>query len=181
MENASVLNALLTRRSTRAYQQRAVERPLLEKIVEAGRHAPSASNRQVWHFTAVTNAQKLEALANAAHTALRESGRELADDYCCTYHAPALILVTLPRGYAFLKEDGACALQNLFLAAHALGLGSCWINQFGATCNHPLVRQALTDVGIPADHDVCGCAAIGYIAKETPLRPRAENAYHFVP
>ena len=181
MENASVLNALLTRRSTRAYQQRAVERPLLEKIVEAGRHAPSASNRQLWHFTVVTDPQKLDQLARAAHAALREGGRELADDYYCTYHAPTLIIVTFPRDYAFAKEDGACALQTLFLAAHALGLGSCWINQLGATCNHPSVRKALSELGVPADHDVCGCAAIGYIAKETPLRPRAENSYHFVP
>ena len=181
MENTSVLNALLTRRSTRAFQQLPVQQPLLEKIVEAGRYAPSASNRQLWHFTVVTNPQKLDQLADAARIALREGGRELPDDFYCTYHAPVLILVTFPKDHAFLKEDGACALQNIFLAAHALGLGSCWINQFGATCNHPLVRKALTDVGIPEDHAVCACAAIGHIAKETPLRPRAENAYHFVP
>lgn len=179
MENDVIMNALLTRRSTRAYLKEAVDRASLEQIVQAGCYAPSASNRQLWHFTVVTKAEQLDQLTAAARTSLLEDGRDVPEDYCCTYNAPALIIVSFPKDYPFLKEDGACALQNIFLAAHALGLGSCWINQFGATCNHSQLRAILTVVGVPQNHDVCGCAAIGHIAQETPFRPRAEDTMHF--
>lgn len=180
MENLAILDALLTRRSTRAYEATPVERGALERIVEAACYAPSGMNRQLWHFTVVTNPEKLDALTGAVRTALSDAGRDVADDYCCTYHAPALIIVSLPKSHGFLKEDGACALQTIFLAAHGLGLGSCWINQLSSTSDHPALRKVLTAIGVPADHGICGCAAIGHIATPTPVKPRAEGSFHFV-
>lgn len=181
MTDNPVMQALKGRRSTRVYDSRPVEKALLEQIVEAGRYAPSASNQQKWHFTVVTCPKALDQLAAAAEVAMRQAGRELPENYRCNYHAPALIIVSLPSDYAFLREDGACALQNMFLAAHSLGLGSCWINQFGnATGKHPAVREALDAVGVPEDHAVCGCAAVGYGKAPTPLRPRVQGNVHFV-
>ena len=60
--------------------------------------------------------------------------------------------------------DCACAMQNIFLAAKSLGIGSCWINQLGQTCDDPDVRAFLTKLGIPENHRVYGCAALGYAA-----------------
>ena len=60
--------------------------------------------------------------------------------------------------------DCACAMQNIFLAAKSLGIGSCWINLLGQTCDDPDVRAFLTKLGIPENHRVYGCAALGYAA-----------------
>ena len=71
-------------------------------------------------------------------------------------------------------------MENLLLMATELGLGSCWINQIRECCDDPKVRALLTEYGVPEDHIVICSAAIGYIAKETPAKPRKEGIVSFV-
>ena len=80
--------------------------------------------------------------------------------------------------HAFL--DGSAAMENLLLTAESLGLGSCWINQVRDTCDDPEVRALLTSYGVPEDHIVICSAAIGYIAKETPAKPRKDGTVTFI-
>ena len=70
-------------------------------------------------------------------------------------------------------------MQNMLLMAQNLGLGSCWINQIRECCDEPEVRELLTSYGVPKDHIVICSAAIGYIEKETPAKPRMENTISF--
>ena len=58
-------------------------------------------------------------------------------------------------------EDNACALENIFLAAHSFCIGSVWINQLRDICEEEEVRDILTDWGIPENHQVFGMAALG--------------------
>ena len=58
----------------------------------------------------------------------------------------------------------------MFLAAHSLGIGSCWINQLGAACDEPGFRAVLTGLGVPPVNYVYGCGAFGF-AEETPGAP----------
>lgn len=58
--------------------------------------------------------------------------------------------------------DAGCAMQNIMLMAHSLGVASCWINQMKDTNGDPAVRALLDGYGVPADHDVQCCAALGY-------------------
>jgi len=120
--------AILTRRSIRRYARRAVSREQLEKILEAARWAPSAGNLQPWVFVVATSAQTKAALAAAAY------GQGFVAD------APAVIGVAAapPEDSAygrrgrelFCLQDTAAAVQNALLAAHALGLGACWVGAF---------------------------------------------------
>lgn len=71
-------------------------------------------------------------------------------------------------------------MENLLLMATDLGLGSCWINQLRECCDDPKVRALLTEYGVPEDHIVVCSAAVGYIAKETPAKPRKEGLVSFV-
>ena len=71
-------------------------------------------------------------------------------------------------------------MGNLMNAAHALGLGSCWINQVRDQCDVPAVRALLTEYGTPEDHIVTCSAAIGYIAKETQPHERREGVCNIV-
>ncbi len=175
----TAIECMLTRRSTRSFKPDVPDRALIEKIVEAGLYAPSAMNEQPWRFTVVTNSEKLAEINAAVKSYFAESGdaklvsRAADKDYCCYYNAPVLIIVSCAGDARYPVEDASCALQNIFLAAHSLGLGSCWINQLGhGACDHSAVRKLLDGFGIPHCDKVYGCAAIGYIKAETETKPR---------
>ena len=157
MTNEVILN-ILTRRSVRAFQERPVEREKIDAILRCAVHAPSAMNRQTWHFSAVLNPEKIQKLAAAMGSALGSESYNL-------YRPAALIIPSNETG--LIKTwDNACALENIFLAAHSLGVASVWINQGTDTCDDPGVRAVLTELGVPKSHMVYGMAALGYAAAE---------------
>ena len=71
-------------------------------------------------------------------------------------------------------------LENIFLAATSLNIGSCWINQLSDTQDVDEVRNILNKMGIPHNHQVVGCASIGYVNQETPTKDKNENRIHIV-
>ena len=72
--------------------------------------------------------------------------------------------------------DCACAIENMFLAAHSLGIGSCWINQLGTTCDDPEVREFISSLGVPENNKVYGCVALGYADPKISLREKMVKA-----
>lgn len=173
-----VLQTIKARRSVRSYTEQQVSEEDLNLILEAACHAPSGMNYQTWHFTAIRNAELLEqlnekikgAFAKSDDPRLQERGH--SQTYCCYYHAPTLIIVSNEPTQWWAGMDCACALQNIFLAAKSLGIGSCWINQLGQTCDDPDVRAFLTELGIPENHRVYGCAALGYQPADAPMKEK---------
>lgn len=116
-----ILDLIKSRRSIRKYLDRPVDDVLVEKILEAGRWAPSGLNNQPWRFVIIKNRTTANALAG-----------------CTTYghivkDAPLLIAVFLNRDtmYDHTKDTQACgaAIQNMLLAAHGLGLGAVWLGE----------------------------------------------------
>lgn len=86
--------------------------------------------------------------------------------------APTLVIVSNEPTQWWAAMDCACALENIFLAAKSLGIGSCWINQLGQTCDDPDVRAFLTKLGVPESHKVYGCAALGYAPADAPVKEK---------
>ncbi|MBE6642276.1 MAG: nitroreductase family protein [Clostridia bacterium] len=154
------IKCLLERRSIRSFTDRKIEKNDLETIVKAAYHAPSAMNRQLCRFTVVQNAEVIEALAQCLRVKL---GR---DEGYCFYRPNAVILCSTPRDNAHGIEDCAVAMENIMLAAHALGIGSVWINQFKGVCDDPGVRAELNKIGVPENNLVWGMAALGYAADD---------------
>ena len=176
MKTNPVLDAIRNRRSVRTYDPRPLPADVLATIVEAGTLAPTGMNAQTVHFTVIQDAEKLHELNRLIRTALiRYEGRQLNEDYCCYYDAPVLVIASNePTRTGGM--DCACALQNMFLAAHSLGIASCWINQLSYTCDAPEVRAYLKRLGVPTVHKVYGCAALGYNGgKEPAAHPRKEG------
>lgn len=182
-----VLRNIHARRSIRKYQDKQVPRDVLEQIIEAGLRAPSAMNRQPWHLTVVrgrAHTDRINAELKAAVGRMPENrykslvGKE---SYYAGYKAPTLILVSADPAASLMGEaDCACLLQNIFLAAHSLGVGSCWINQLGSVCGEPGFRALLDSLGVPSANFVYGTAALGYAAddanpKEPPRRQGTVN------
>lgn len=173
-----ILKNIKSRRSVRAYTGQQVSTEDLAAILEAAAYAPSGMNLQTWHFTAIQNTSVLEelnerikgAFAKSDDPRLQERGH--SQTYCCYYHAPTLVIVSNEPTQWCASMDCACALQNIFLAAHSLGIGSCWINQLGQTCDDPEVRAFLTKLGVPENHRVYGCAALGYAPADITFKEK---------
>ena len=162
---SQTLETIKTRRSVRSYQDKPLPKNDLEQILTAGLYAPSANNTQNWQFTVVQDADKLTKLQKAVGTALGNPG------YHRFYNAPVLVIVSSPVDYSHAMADCSCALENIFLAAHELGIDSVWINQLTDTYDNPEVRAVLNGFGVPENHQVCGCAALGY-AVNAPAKDR---------
>lgn len=149
------MQTILTRRSTRKFKIQEIPQADLDQILQAALFAPSGMSKQTWQFTVVKSREKIQKLAEAAGRVL---GRENYD----MYQPEILIIPSNQRDNHHGKEDNACALENIFLAAHSLGIGSVWINQLQGICDEPFIREILDSFGIPEDHIVYGMAALGY-------------------
>ena len=157
-----ILKNIKTRRSCRKFRNEMVSNEILDEIISAGLYAPSAMNTQLWQITVVKNDEKIVSLQKAVAKALDRP------DYHRFYSAPVFIIVTVPEDYRHGAVDTACVLENMFLAAHSLGVASVWINQLRDSCNDSEVRALMTSFGIPENHVCFGCAAIGYADCELP-------------
>ena len=149
------LETILTRRSTRKFLCKPIPEEEMELIVQAALHAPSAKGLQTWQFTVVRNREKIQKLATAIREVLDRKGYNM-------YEPEALVIPSNLKESPYGREDDACAMENMFLAAHSMGIGSVWINQLQGICDEPSVRQVLTSLGIPENHVVYGLAALGY-------------------
>jgi len=151
-----ILEAIKGRRSIRKYKEEPISEEQVMQILEAGRWAPSRGNSQPWKFIALKNAQGLTALAEAIPT-----GKFLAE-------APLGIAVAInPNASKHPEQEGAAAIQNMLLAAYALGLGACWISVYGTDCEEK-VKQILQ---VPDREWLLSVVSIGHPA-ETPERGR---------
>ena len=187
-----VLEAICARRSTRSFKDSPVPADLLEAILNAAIWAPTGGNRQSWRFTAIVHPEAMRALNAAAREACKTFVPD--DDYPPKKHlqqaagdpdyvltpAPVLVIASNKSDYPNAMADCASALQNMFLAAHSLGLGSCYINAPHWLEKNPVLREFLFTLGIPKEHTICGSAAIGYIDNPSPIPPRNPDVIHIV-
>ena len=168
-----VMENILTRRSVRAFLEKEIPMEELEQIVKAGAYAPSAMNRQTWKFTVLTDREKIGKLAALMAEKLGRADYNM-------YQPQVLIIPSNEKDYALGKEDNACALENIFLAAHSFGIGSVWINQMRDVCDDEEIRALLTEWEIPENHCVYGMAALGYAAHEGKKDVQKKGEIHFV-
>ena len=188
----SIHEIIRERRAIRRYEDRPVPTSLLHRLLESATWAPSAHNRQPWRFAVITAFAAKERLAQAMGARLRQD--RLADgdppeaieqDVTRSYNritsAPVLIIVCLSMAdmdqypderrrhneWVMATQSTAMAAQNLWLAAHAEGLGACWL--CAPLFVPDLVRATM---GLPDDWEPQGLLTLGYPA-ETRTKSRA--------
>jgi len=166
-----IREAIYTRRSIRAYQNKPVDRALIEQCIEAAVQAPTAMNAQPWSFAVIQDAAVLKDLSDRTKAHLLavmdkmpalEGYRETIEnpDFSVFYNAPALIIICArPDAGPAPTTDCATAAQNLMLTARSLGLGSCWIGFAGMYLSS---AEAKRQFGIPEDYRVEAPIIIGY-------------------
>ena len=155
------IKTILSRRSCRAFTEEFVSESDIQQILDCALASASGMGRQTWQFTAVMNREKIQALCGAVGKALGREGYNM-------YNPDVLIITSNEKDSKFREVDNACAMENIYLASESLGLGCVWINQLLDCFDNPEVRKILEDFGVPANHGVYGCAAIGYKA-QNPL------------
>ena len=160
---------LLTRRSIRSYRPDMLPREVIEKIAEAGTYAPTGMNRQTPIIVAVTNKELRDRMS-------RLNAAVLNMDSDPFYGAPVVLVVLAERSAPNHVYDGSLVMANLMLAAHAMGVGSCWINRAREVFDTDEGKAILRDLGIEGDYEGVGNCILGYTEGEEPqAKPRKEN------
>lgn len=175
-DSESVLDAIENRRSIREFVERLIAQEHLHAILKAGSQAPSAGNRQPWRFFVVENRRVRFEIAHAMDEALREDRLEtnhrLTEAEKSSVHysaraieqAPILVLVYYVTHDAVseaaysssdMQSIGAC-MQNMALAAHALGISSVWL------CDVTYVEQQINELVEVGDLALAAALALGY-------------------
>lgn len=177
----SVIEAINKRRSVRSYQPKPVPRDVISEVINAGNEAPSAMNSQPWRFVVVEDGEIKKKLLRAAlpnarkiletvkeadperYEAITKRLSEMPDPVY--YSAPAIVFVIGSGRYA--QHSCPLACENMMLAAHSMGLGSCWVGFGSMVADDEEVRRIL-DLG--EDETIFGPILLGYPG-DYPDRP----------
>ena len=167
MANKTIEN-IKNRVSCRNYSDKKVSLKKVMEIAEAGKFAPSGMNRQIASIFVINSKRNVEKLRNLS---LKIRGKD------CMYGAKTIILVAGPRDDRFTYQDCSCILENMFVAAKALNIASCWINQFEDFFATPDGIKVKKSLGIPEDLCIVGSCALGYPGNDAQLsvKPRKED------
>ncbi|MBO5336400.1 MAG: nitroreductase [Lachnospiraceae bacterium] len=172
---SEVLNKMQTRRSIRKFKSDMVPREVLEKIIDAGTYAASGMNKQAGIIVAVTNKEVRDKLSKAN---ARVMGNEATDPF---YGAPVVLVVLASKEAGTYVYDGSLVMGNLMLAAHELGIGSCWIHRAKEVFEQPEWQEWLKSLGIEGDYEGVGNCVLGYVDGDYPaVPPRKENRVFYV-
>lgn len=143
------------RRSIRKYKDKEISKEILEELIDCARLAPSGRNEQPWEFVIITNKETLKKVGEIVTT-----GHFIKDAAAC--------IIVCGKENGHLVEDGCAATENIHLAAHSLGLGTCWV----AGVNRDYNDAAKKILGIPDDIDMVSFIPLGYPDEEPSIRSR---------
>ena len=155
------IEALLDRRSIRAYRSEQISEEELTDILQTARYAPSTKGLQLRHFTVIQNKQLIADIV----TATEKNGGQFVPGHIPFYSAPTVIVLSAPESAKYGREDIACAAMNLMLSAHAYGLGTCYIGSvISGLCDEDIMKR----LKLPAGYLPLGSLAVGYPREHAP-------------
>ena len=169
-----VLNKIKTRRSIRKFKSDMIPKEIIDQIIEAGTYAASGMNRQTPIIIAVTNKEMRDKLSKMNAEIM---GAE-TDPF---YGAPIVLIVLASKERYTYIYDGSLVMGNLMLAAHELGIGSCWIHRAKEEFESEEGKAILAQLGIEGDYEGIGHCVLGYVDGEYPdILPRKENWVYYM-
>ena len=183
---SDLINLIKSRRSIRSFEEKPVDKELLEEIIQAGRFAPSAKNRQPWKFIVITNRDFIDSLSIEVKNQMKKMLKRrffyqfflkslrkkktlqffaavaFSEKDSIFHKAPALVFVISKKGM-FNDESCACCAQNMMLAADSLELGGCWIG-FAHVLN--VNKKMVGKLRIPKGYHIAAALIFGYPSKK---------------
>lgn len=185
-----VIKTIKSRRSIRKYLTEQIKDEELKSILDAAIYAPSGHNDQTWHFTVIQNKETLDelnikskALMSRAQTDwIVKMGQN--EKYHVFHNAPTVIIVSgeekSNKELAYCTiADCSAAIQNMLLAAHSIGIASCWV---GLTSFVFEIQEEVEKLNIPKGYKPLFAVTLGYsaITKEINPLPRRENVISYI-
>lgn len=168
-ETNEILKAMQERRSVRAYKPDMVPQEVIDQVIAAGTYAATGMGRQSPIIVEVTDKKTRDELSKLNAEIM---GVE-TDPF---YGAPVVLIVLADRSMPTYVYDGSLVMGNLMLAAHALGLGSCWIHRAKEEFERPEGKALLEKLGIEGDYEGIGHCVLGYVEGELPdAKPRKDD------
>ena len=172
--NNEVLNAIKTRRSIRKYKAEQITDEQLDAILEAGTYAATGMGKQ---SPVIVVVQKPELIAKLSKMNAAVMGTT-SDPF---YGAPTVLIVLADPERGTYVEDGSLVMGNLMLAAHAVGVDSCWIHRAKEEFESEEGKQILSDLGVTGEYEGIGHCILGYPDEETAeAKPRKDDYVFWV-
>ena len=186
MQN-SIIKNIKERRSIRNFEEKKIDKETIKEIIQAGKYAPSAKDDQPWKFIVITKKEYIQELSIQIKRELKKllklrffkkfKIKELKNIEILKFifvvafsktdmiffNAPILILILTEKNL-FYDESCACCAQNMMLAAHSIGIGSCWIG-FASVLG--LNKKIMKKIGIPERHHISAAIVLGYPKDKT--------------
>lgn len=179
-----VLAAIKERRSIRAYEERPLNEETVTAIIEAGIHAPTAMGLQPWRFIVVRDRALMKQISDYCKPVLRRmlegASDEMAvvfrdllsrEDFEIFYGAPALVLVLGGEENPYSTYDCTLCAGTMMLAAHAMGIGSCWIGSAGVVAGSSELMKMMR---VPPGYEIIAPLIFGYSGERPEMPARAE-------
>ena len=171
---SEVINNMKTRRSIRKYKPDMIPEDVLNRIIEAGTYAATGMGKQSPIIIAVTNKEIRDKFS-------KMNAEIMGVDSDPFYGAPVVLIVLADKARPTYVYDGSLVMGNLMLAAHAEGIGSCWIHRAKEEFESAEGKAFLKSLGIEGDYEGIGHCVLGYVDGEEPkAMPRKENYVYYV-
>jgi nitroreductase len=174
-----LLQAINERRSVREYTDEPVSDATIRALIDAAIQAPSAINQQPWCFVVVKDRRLLERISSRAKAHLLKASlgapahpfRDMLNDpgFDIFYHAPVLVVIGAAQPTDWAVEDCALAAENLMLAAHGMGLGTCWI---GFAQHWLATQEGKEALGLPPSCTPIAPIVVGHPRRKAVPVPR---------
>ena len=171
---SEVINNMKTRRSIRKYKPDMIPEDVLNRIIEAGTYAATGMGKQSPIIIAVTNKEIRDKFS-------KMNAEIMGVDSDPFYGAPVVLIVLADKSRPTYVYDGSLVMGNLMLAAHAEGIGSCWIHRAKEEFESAEGQEILKDLGIEGEYEGIGHCVLGYVDGEYPAtHPRKDNWVYYV-
>ena len=164
------IKSLIERRSIRKYKPDMLPKEIIDEVINAGLYAASGMGQQSPIIIAVTNREFRDKLAKV--NAKFAGWDENFDPF---YGAPVVLIVLAKKGYFTSVYDGSAVIQNLILAAHSLGIGSCWVHRAKEEFEMPEYKDFLKTLGVEGEYEGIGHCILGYADTQLPPPPKRKD------
>ena len=169
-----VLDAMKKRRSIRNFKPDMVPKDAIQKIIEAGSYAANGRGMQGTIVVAVTNKEIRDQLSKINAEIM---GTPDKDPF---YGAPVVLIVLADKNRPTCVYDGSLVMGNMMLAAHELGLGSCWIHRAKEEFEMEKWKTWLQTLGVEGEFEGIGHCVVGYANEEPVAAPRKDHFVYYV-
>lgn len=175
-----LMEIIKKRKSIRAYQDKPLSKDIVNDILEAARHAPTARNQQELEYRVITNRELITRCSEAITRALEQENLSMKTPPNFRpnffYNAPLLILIIGPKDNHWINSDAALAVQNVMLYATSIGLGSCFIGMARFIMKD---KELCQELHISEDKDLAAAVICGHAAEDPEPKEKRLNAEYF--